>query len=203
MRARLAALAEIRAFAGWRGLLARGRDRVFSRRRFGRWQIDLVEWTPRDVSGAGVEIRPGSLQELADLRRTSAAPVTPELYADRLHGARRVYLAFAEGRLAHVAWLFTHEDRTLQISLAPDEVEINFVYTVPAYRGRRVMTAVHTRMLEDVRRQGVRRAYMHVAIDNQASIRAVVRTGFRQAGTVTLTWLLGVPIVRYVPITRD
>lgn len=199
MRDHLRRLAELQRWEGSRGIWRRSRSRLYSRGRFVRCEIDLASWQAIEPAAGSVEIRAGSLDELHQLRRMSPERLSVEFYADRLHGARRFYLGLCEGRLAHISWLLTSEDPTLLIRLAPGEIELNYVHTVAAYRGRGLLAAVQTVMLEEARRQGMRRAYTHVAVGNTASLRAVARAGFRPAGMVTLTWLLGASFTRYRP----
>lgn len=201
MRDHLRRLAEIRRWEGSGGIWRRSRSRLYSRGRFVRWEIDLAAWQAMEPAAGSVEIRAGTLDELERLRRTSPERLGPEFYADCLHGARRFYLALCEGRVAHISWLLTSDDPALLVRLAPGEIELNYVHTVAAYRGRGFLAAVQTAMLKEARREGMRRAYTHVAVDNAPSLRAVAKAGFRPAGLVTLTWVLGASFTRYAPLS--
>ena len=53
------------------------------------------------------------------------------------------------------------------------------------------MTAVERAILRDAHRLGAMTAYTHVADTNVASIRGVLKTGFRACGVVTLRWVFG------------
>jgi RimJ/RimL family protein N-acetyltransferase len=199
VRERMSALHAVARSEGWAGIWERCRTRFFSRGRFGRWEIDLTAWTPAPPPPGPVEVRRVSLEELARLRRD--APGLPsEFYADAFHGARHCYVAFCEGTVAHISWLFTSEDLTRQVRLRPGEVELNFAYTVPAFRGHGLLTAVETAALRDAQRRGMKRAYTHVAVDNTASARGVRKTGFTLTGVVTLTWILGLCLRRFTPL---
>ena len=191
MRDGVSALRAVVASEGWAGIWTRCRSRLFSRGRFGRWEIDLARWAPPPPPVSTVEIRRVDRDELARVRRHAAGPLSPEFYADVFHGARCCYLAWCEGRIAHISWLFTSEDVTRQIRLRPGEVELNFAHTLPAFRGRGLLTAVETAMLRDAQLRGIARAYTHVGVDNVASARGVRKTGFTLTGVVTVTWLLG------------
>ena len=200
VRERLSALRAVASSEGWAGIRTRGRTRLFSRGRFGRWEIDLTRWSPPPPPPGPIEIRRVSLEELARLRQVAGVARRPEFYADVLHGARCCYVAFCEGQVAHISWLFTSEDLTRQVRLQPGEVELNFAYTVSAFRGRGLLSAVETAMLRDAQRTGMKRAYTHVAVDNTASARGVRKTGFTLTGVVTLTWVLGLCLRRFTPL---
>lgn len=200
VRESLSALRAVAGSEGWVGIWERGRTRLYSRGRFGRWEIDLTAWTPAPPPPGPVEVRRVSLEELARLRDDVREPLPAEFYADAFHGARHCYVAFCEGQVAHVSWLFTTEDLTRQVRLRPGEVELNFAYTVRAFRGRGLLTAVETAALRDAQRSGMKRAYTHVAVDNTASVRGVSKTGFTLTGVVTLTWILGLCLRRFTPL---
>lgn len=200
VRESMSALRAVAFSEGWAGIWERCRTRLFSRGRFGRWEIDLTRWTPPALPTGPIEIRRVSVEELARLRHHARGPLRPEFYADALHGARCCYVAWCEGQVAHISWLFTSEDLTRQVRLQPGEVELNFAYTVPAFRGRGLLAAAETAMLRDAQRSGMKRAYTHVAVENTASARGVRKTGFTLTGVVTLTWILGLCLRRFTPL---
>ena len=184
------------SIGGPRGVIDAIRPRLVSRTQFVRFAIDLETWKPPCAAEASVEIRHG-LDELERLRQRSGG-LPSEFHLDRLRGARRPYLGFHDGQIGHISWLFTPDDRPRLITLGPDEVELDGAFTLPAARGRGLLTAVECAILLDARGQGYARAYTHVAVDNVASRRGVAKTGFSPIGLVTLRWTLGVPWTSYV-----
>jgi ribosomal protein S18 acetylase RimI-like enzyme len=172
------------------------RPRLASRTQFVRFAIDLRTWEPPRSAPPAVQVRQG-LYELVRLRGSDEA-LPSEFYLDRLRGGRRPYLGFVEGRIGHISWLFTSDDRPRLIALGPDEIELDGAFTLPAARGRGLLTAVECAMLLDAKREGYARAYTHVAVDNVASLRGVAKTGFSSAGVVTLRWTLGLHWISYI-----
>jgi GNAT superfamily N-acetyltransferase len=174
------------------------RARLYDRQRYLRFTIDLRAWESTGVGSTEVEIRAG-LGALVAFRESSSQTLPLEFYADRLQGARHPYLGLIDGHVGHISWMLTHGDHTRLIRLKPLEVELDFAYTFPEFRGRRLLTVVEQAILTDARRRGALTAYTHVAESNVASIRGVLKTGFRVAGTVTLRWLLGIAWRRFHP----
>jgi RimJ/RimL family protein N-acetyltransferase len=70
-------------------------------------------------------------------------------------------------------------------------------YTLPQFRGRGLLSAVERAILDDAKREDQRHAYTHVALDNVASLRGVMKTGFRPVGVLDWRWVLGAALVRY------
>jgi hypothetical protein len=174
---------------GLRGVREALAARLYGRQRYLRFVIDLPSWVPADIPLPGVEIRSGI--EALDAIRGGGSTLPLEFHADRLQGARYPYLAFVDGRVGHISWMLTDREHTRLIRLRPWEVELDFAYTVPECRGRRLLTAVETAILRDARERGALVAYTHVAEANVASIRGVLKTGFRACGLVTLSWICG------------
>lgn len=180
----------------WRlgGASAVGRmlaTKLYWRRHYVRFRVDLAEWSlPEDPPGP-IEVREGRLDELARMREAAPVPLSREFHEDRLHGARRFYLGFCDGRLGHISWVFTRGDRTPQIDLAEGEAELNGAYTVKEFRGRSLLPTVERAILRDLKREGYRTVYTHVAVDNLSSQRGVVKAGFQPEGILTWRWILG------------
>jgi RimJ/RimL family protein N-acetyltransferase len=165
--------------------------KLYWRRHYVRFRVDLGNWNlPPDPPGP-IEVREGRLDELARIREAAPAPLSREFYEDRFHGARRFYLGFCDGRLGHISWVFTRSDRTPQIDLAEGEAELNGAYTIKEFRGRSLLPAVERAILRDLKREGYRTVYTHVAVDNLASQRGVVKAGFQPEGILTWRWILG------------
>lgn len=191
-----AAVAGVWRLRGLRGLARFLAGKIYWSGRFVRFHVDLAEWTIAPPT-PGVEAREGSFDELQRFR--GGARVALEFHEDRLHGARRFYLGLVDGQVGHISWVYTHRDRTRQIRLRPGEIELNGAYTVRAFRGRGLLSAVERAILNDAKREGVRAAYTHVRVDNTASLRGVARTGFRPIGILTWRRVLGVSWTRFRP----
>ncbi len=193
----LSALIQVWKLDGFPAVARALRVRLGHRADFVRFAIDLTEWDPPPPDPR-VEIRAG-LAELRRFRRNSRARLSAEFYADRIQGARRPYLGLVDGTVGHISWMLRHGDRARLVRLAPREVELDFAYTFPGARGRGLLSAVERAILTDAKRDGAATAYTHVGVDNIASIRGVLKTGFVAVGTVTLTWTLGVPTTHFTP----
>lgn len=182
---------------GWARVREALKTRIYGGGDFVRFAVDLTAWQPAGAAGQAIEIRRG-LAELARVRAGLPAPA--QFYLDRLSGARRPYLGLWNGSLGHISWVLTHEDWTRLVRLRPGEVELDGAYTFPTHRGRGLLSAVERAILNDVKAEGARVAYTHVAVDNPSSLHGVRKTGFRPIGIVKLRWFLGVPWMRYAPL---
>jgi GNAT superfamily N-acetyltransferase len=90
--------------------------------------------------------------------------------------------AFFEGRIAHVAWVFTGQMDAQRrgvrlVRLNRDEAEITHCFTLPEFRGKGIYPFLIRSLFSRVGSAGVRRVFMITTVDNAAS-----QHGIRAAG---------------------
>lgn len=198
MRRIVTALAEHWRHGGLPGVITAVAAKIYWQGRYVRLRVDLDTWEDRSEPPGPLVVREGSLDELARFR--DARPHLPvQFYEDRLHGARRFYLGFWNGAVAHISWVFEAQDRTPQIALRPGEVELNGAYTLGEFRGRGLLPAVERGIIRDLKARGYHTVYTHVAVDNVSSLRGVAKAGFLPVGILTWRWICGVPWRSYAP----
>jgi GNAT superfamily N-acetyltransferase len=183
--------------SGPRGVLALARSKLYWHGRFVRFHVDLQSWPAQSSPPKpGVEVRRGTLPDLVRYRRQ--LPGLPrQFYMDYTHGFARHYLGLVDGRVGHITWVATRADKPLQMRLGADDIMLDGVYTLAEFRGRGLLSAVERVILDDAKREGRRHAYTHVSHDNAASLRGVMKTGFRPVGVLDWRWVLGTALFRY------
>jgi len=140
--------------------------------------------TGPDVAGLEPDpdcvIREGSLDELERIRE--ATPGLPrEFYVDRTHGGRHFFIAYVNGKAAHIHWIFARGDysRFFRID-SPATVEVNYISTVPGFEGRRLQAKVLNFACRELHRAGYQRIVSAVSIGNVPSIKGMERAGLRE-----------------------
>jgi len=95
---------------------------------------------------------------------------------------KRCYVAEVAGQIVSYGWVSLGQEEIpeLERALHPaaGECYIWDCFTLPAYRGRRLVHAILRRMAIDLRRLGLRRAWAVILADNHSSQRAFQRAGF-------------------------
>ncbi len=197
MGRRLRAAIGITRVGGLPAILALARSKLYWHGRFVRFHVDLQAWpAPSAPPGPGVEVRQGTLSELVRYRRQQ--PGLPrQFYMDYTHGFDRHYLGLVDGRIGHITWVVTTANDPLQMRLGPEDVMLDGVYTLAEFRGRGLLSAVERVILDDAKGEGRRHAYTHVSHDNVASLRGVLKTGFRPVGVLDWRWVLGTALFHY------
>jgi len=123
----------------------------------------------------------------------------------RFEAGRRCYAAQVAGALAAYGWVsFVEEligEMRLRVRLVPGEVYIWDCATLPAYRKRRLYTALLGHILGELRAEGLCRAWIGTNRDNVASQRGIALAGFQPVADLVvervlakrLVWVQGRP----------
>jgi L-amino acid N-acyltransferase YncA len=113
---------------------------------------------------------------------------------ERLRAGDRFVVCESQGQVVFYAWvMFGQLDLSCRnyVPLARDVAYTYKLYTVPAFRGRRICPAYYSFLKRELRGMGFRGVMAWVEAGNQASIRAHERSGLRRAGTIWHWRLLG------------
>ena len=119
------------------------------------------------------------------LRRLDDGPLTPDRVRER---ARSVEEQWRTGAGAPLVIAGASDDEPLgllNLQFADDEVAGLAVSVFPNARGRGIASrALRLGALWGLRELGLHRVFAEAAVDNEASIRAIEKAGFRREGTL-------------------
>jgi GNAT superfamily N-acetyltransferase len=161
------------------------------------WLLDLnqplpVGLIPR-VPTTFMRVGPELAQELAHAMQLDDPSVVLQRFARGCH----CYAGRIEGKLATYGWVtFDEEDigeLGLKFRLKAGEAYIWDCATPPAYRGLRLYPALLARILGELHRQGLQRAWIGADTDNLASQSGMVRVGFQPVIDVFITRVSTMP----------
>lgn len=110
-----------------------------------------------------------------------------EFGLERLRAGDRFVLCESGGRVAFYAWvMFGQLDLSCRNyrPLAGDVAYTYKLYTVPAFRGRRICPAYYSFLKRELRAMGFRSVMAWVETGNRASIHAHTRAGLKPVGTI-------------------
>jgi GNAT superfamily N-acetyltransferase len=117
----------------------------------------------------------------------------------RLAAGNRCYAALCNGEIASVSWIAEKQGYLELIGyrfpLEPDEIYVFDSFTAKKYRGKRIHSALYSRLLQHYKTTGYRAVISLIVPENRSNITARTRTGFKQTGSV-LRLKLG-PFCRY------
>lgn len=120
----------------------------------------------------------------------------------RFEGERRCYGAYVAGALAAYGWVSFVEEEIgelrLRVRLVPGEAYVWDCATLPAYRQKRLYTALLAHVLGELRAEGLCRAWIGADLANAASQNGIARAGFQPVADIVSAHAPTVPALGMV-----
>lgn len=135
-----------------------------------------------EIDLPGVTFDIPSLEEIAFLQSQEELP--REFYCDQYHKVSSCCVAKVDGELAYIHWVYLKGDFSRFLRIGSDSAEINYVLTLPKYRGRRISTAAFNYSMLALKQKGVKNIFAVVHDKNIASIKSFERAGFMEVGSI-------------------
>lgn len=106
-----------------------------------------------------------------------------EFFCDLFHKVSNCCLGTCNGAPAYIHWIHYQGDFSRFLKIGSDAAEINYVITLPEFRGHGISTAAVCYSLSVLKEQGLRQVFAVVHEDNIASIKSFVKAGFEGIGS--------------------
>jgi len=117
----------------------------------------------------------------------------------RFDNGRRCYAAWVEDQIAAYGWVSFEDEYigelNLRVRLLPGEVYIWDCATIPAFRRNHLYSALLGYIIEELRTEGLCRAWIGADFDNKPSQQGMARAGFHHIADLIIT---RVPAIRQV-----
>ncbi len=169
---------------GLRDTLKRITWAFFQFNRFFVVEMNLLEEREPVNPRVPMEVRRGTLEELRSIR--SKNPSLPmEFFADEMDGVDTFYLAFIDGELAGIGWLYFAGDPNRFIKLREKEAEFKYFYTFEKYRGKNVLPKIEDEMCKWLKEKGYKRIVGFIHPGNPPNIKGSQKAGMKIIGTLT------------------
>jgi CelD/BcsL family acetyltransferase involved in cellulose biosynthesis/L-amino acid N-acyltransferase YncA len=167
-----------------------------SRLQFSKWAGENL---PEIVAGCQMSIRKGAMDDIeliAGFYGYSDNTRDVEKLREIIKNGSIPYLAFCGKTLVHIAWLA--KESNVEIPEVESFAQIGaghaYIYkcnTAESFRGKNIYPAVLQKIIEEVKKQGITAVYIACAKSNKASLRGILKAGFRPCMSVTTIKLLG------------
>lgn len=101
-----------------------------------------------------------------------------EFYVDKTHGGGKFYLVLLDSDPVYIQWLFTKGEFSKFCDIQDEKtVELQFGYTIPKFRGKRILAKALNYTCQDLRRKGYKRVVNVVSEGNVNVIKGMTFTG--------------------------
>lgn len=167
----------------------------FDSRRPGTLWVRNLDWPLPDNIAPRVPatfrcIGPDEIDSLAHVMRLD----NPAILRQRFASGKHCYVAQVEGALAAYGWVSLNEEEIgeirLRIHLMPGEAYIWDCGTAPAFRRLRLYTALLLHIADQLRAEGLCRAWIGADGDNVASQQGMALAGFRPVADLVVARVL-------------
>jgi ribosomal protein S18 acetylase RimI-like enzyme len=123
----------------------------------------------------------------------------------RFENGRRCYISQVEDQIAAYGWVSLDDEHigelNLRIQLLPGEVYIWDCATIPAFRRKHLYSALLGYIIEELRAEGLCRAWIGADMDNRPSQQGMARAGFHHVADLVVervlamrqVWVQGLP----------
>ena len=126
---------------------------------------------------------------------------TPELVLQRLRRQRRCFCLSVAGQIACYGWVTLGVESVGELErefhLHDDEAYIWHCGTLPAWRGRRLYSALLSQIVHQLHAERVPRIWIGASRLNQASVRGIANAGFEHVVDITYRRLFRLTLMRF------
>jgi hypothetical protein len=154
------------------------------------WMVDLDEPHPPIAPLVQASFRRAGMEDAPALAGSMGSSTLVDVYT-RFETGRSCYLACSAGQLAAYGWASFEEEYIgemgLRLRLLPGEAYIWDCATLPAFRQKRLFSALLVYILHELRSSSVCRAWIGANQENVASQRGIARAGFHSVADLVIT----------------
>ncbi|MBJ6727101.1 GNAT family N-acetyltransferase [Geomesophilobacter sediminis] len=160
--------------------------------RFNRFKIlkaDLEKAFSAERSSSPLTIHYPTAAELDALR--SGRDLPREFHCDQFQKVSFCCIAKHDNELAYIHWIYRKGDFSRFLHIRDENAaEINYVITLPPYRGRGIATAAILDSMHTLKSQGIRYLYTVIHEENVASLKSFYKAGFEDFGSTVAFGIL-------------
>jgi GNAT superfamily N-acetyltransferase len=142
------------------------------------FECDLTAPLPELELEPGFRVLKPPLDELERIRRGKDLP--REFYSDQFHHAQTCYLALRGDEIAYIHWVYVRDGSSRFLRLRPGAAEINYITTLPPFRGQRLSSRMLAYTVRDLKGDGYTRVAVVVHEYTSSLIRNLREAGFRE-----------------------
>lgn len=153
---------------------------LFRLNRFKILRVNLEALPISPVDLPGISFSSPRIDELDSLR---SSDLPREFFCDRFHTVGNCCIARLNGVPAYIHWIYFPGDFSRFLKLGEGCAEINYVLTLPQYRGHGISAAAFCHTLHSLKEQGIKNVFAVVHEENIASLKSFAKAGFTDIGS--------------------
>ncbi len=144
---------------------------------------ELSEEIPIINNPQNIVVKKVPIETLKKIRE-SKEKMPMEFYCDLFDGAKTCFIAFINGKPAHISWVYFQEQSSNFFKLGEKEAELIYSITLPEFRGMSIFRLVTANILQWLKQNSYERMFTALHSDNIASMKSLKHSGFKKFGEV-------------------
>jgi ribosomal protein S18 acetylase RimI-like enzyme len=146
------------------------------------FECDMSRSLPPSRLDAKFRVIKPTFEELHALRHGKDLP--REFYADKFHQVKTCYLALWGNEIAYIHWVYRQGDYSRFVKLREDVCEINYITTLPKFRGYKLSSHMLAITCRDFQELGYKKGLVIVHENTTALIKNLQETDFVERGRI-------------------
>lgn len=139
---------------------------------------------PEMLQRDDILIKQISLQQLKEIRQN--CPKLPEeFFCDIFEGSKTCFVGFVGEKVAHIMWVFFPGDGSRFFKLREKEAEINYIVTLPEFRGLNLYPLTVKVVSDWLRKNYYKRLYVVSHVGNINALKSIAKCEFNKIGEIT------------------
>ncbi len=165
---------------GLRETVHRIKSRYFSINTFLLYKRNLKDNFSGIMPDSDYRCVEGNMQLLIEARKIRD-DLPREFYIDETHGGKVFYIVYWQDEIVYIHWIFRNGEYSRFFNIQDKStVEINYMMTIPKFRGKRIQAKAINSTCEDLKEKGVSTVICAVSDGNTNSIKGLLRTGLKE-----------------------
>jgi RimJ/RimL family protein N-acetyltransferase len=137
--------------------------------------------SPVCLSSEYTVVKP-STEELEAMRARKELP--REFYCDRFHGVKNCYVVMHGPEPAYIHWIYVKGDANRFLRLGDRVAEVNYITTLPQFRGKKLMARMMVLTMNDLKGIGYKKLVSVVNSYNPPAMKSMRAAGFKEVRTI-------------------
>lgn len=142
------------------------------------YELDLNKPLPHIELDSTFRVIKPTTDELESLRNAKYLP--REFYYDKFHHVRTCYVALSGDEIAYIHWVYFKGDYSRFLKLHNNTAEINYLTTLPKFRGHKLSSQMLAFTSRDLKKLGFKKIVIVVHENTIAFIKNLRMAEFRE-----------------------
>jgi ribosomal protein S18 acetylase RimI-like enzyme len=165
---------------GFKETMLRIKTRYFTIMEFVLFTKNIGDENDNEMYSTDIKCIKGNYDILNGIRNKNEH-LPREFFVDKTHGGKEFYLGYYKGEIAQIIWVFRRRGYSRFFSFENESsCEINYVITLPEFRGRKLTEKFLKCIFYQLKNQGIKNVVVSVSAENILMLKSMRSSGFKE-----------------------